>query len=83
MRGRKPKPTHLKLVQGNPGRRPLNKQEAKPRRTVPTCPGHLNAVARREWRRVVPLLAECGLLTEVDRAPRAAYCQAWGRWVEA
>ena len=24
MRGRKPKPTHLKLLDGNPGRRPLN-----------------------------------------------------------
>ena len=30
MRGKKPKPTHLKLITGNPGKRPLNEAEPKP-----------------------------------------------------
>jgi P27 family predicted phage terminase small subunit len=83
MRGRKPKPTHLKLIQGNPSGRPLNKREPKPRPAVPSCPSHLDAVAKAEWRRVVPLLAQCGLLTSIDRAALAAYCQCWARWIEA
>ena len=33
--GRKPKPTHLKLVTGNPGRRPLSAVEAQ---VVPALP---------------------------------------------
>src|SRR5262245_3685380 len=81
--GRRPKPTHLKLLTGNPGRRPLNKGEAKPPPGIPSCPGHLNPVAKREWRRVSRLLAECGLFTEIDRAALAAYCQCYARWVEA
>jgi P27 family predicted phage terminase small subunit len=36
-----------------------------------------------EWRRIAPLLAETGLLTAIDRAALAGYCQAYGRWVEA
>ncbi|MEQ8198694.1 MAG: phage terminase small subunit P27 family, partial [Clostridiaceae bacterium] len=29
-RGRKPKPTAIKVLEGNPGKRPLNKNEPKP-----------------------------------------------------
>jgi len=43
----------------------------------------LNAEGKREWRRIVGILVECGLFTEIDRAALAMYCQAWGRWVEA
>jgi P27 family predicted phage terminase small subunit len=28
-------------------------------------------------------LYKAGLLTHLDRAALAAYCQAWGRWIEA
>lgn len=28
-------------------------------------------------------LAQMGLLSKIDRAALALYCQAWGRWVEA
>jgi P27 family predicted phage terminase small subunit len=43
----------------------------------------LNEEGKREWRRIVVVLLELGLYTEVDRAALAMYCQAWGRWVEA
>jgi phage terminase small subunit len=66
---------------GEPGRRPLNKREPRPRPTLPSCPSHLNPVARREWRRTTPLLHGCGLLTETDRAALAVYCQPWARWL--
>jgi P27 family predicted phage terminase small subunit len=81
--GRKPKPTHLKLVQGTMRKSRRNDREPKPGPGLPPCPDHLTEAAQTEWRRVAPLLAECGLLTTLDRAALAAYCQAWGRWVEA
>jgi P27 family predicted phage terminase small subunit len=82
MRGRKPKPTALKVLSGNPGKRPLP-TEPELVRAIPRCPRHLDGEARREWRRIAGELYEAGLLTRVDRAALAAYCQAWARWVEA
>lgn len=82
-RGRKPKPTHLKLVTGNPGKRALAKREAKPPLSEPTPPPHLCDDAKVEWGRVIGTLVSCGLMTQIDRAALAAYCQAYGRWVQA
>ncbi|SMX45617.1 phage terminase small subunit P27 family [Maliponia aquimaris] len=50
---------------------------------LPRCPDHLSDVARKEWRRLATPMVEAGLLTLADRAALAAYCQAYGRWVEA
>ena len=83
MRGRKPKPTRLKLIAGNPGKRPLNKHEPKPEPKVPTCPAHLCPAAKAEWKRLARELFLLGIVTDLDRAALAAYCQAYGRWAEA
>lgn len=83
--GRKPKPTHLKLLAGNPGHRRINTDEPRPDALdeIPDPPSILTGEARVEWSRIVPKLQKSGLLTEVDIAAIAAYCQAYGRWVEA
>ncbi len=83
MKGRKPTPTHLKLVRGNPGNRPVNKREPKPGGGRPQPPDHLLKEAKLEWRRVAKLLHAIGVLTTLDRAAFAVYCQAYGRWVRA
>jgi P27 family predicted phage terminase small subunit len=83
MAGRKPKPTALKELAGNPGKRALNRREPKPASGLPPCPRHLTGEARKEWRRMGGELARMGVVTAVDRAALAAYCQAWARWVEA
>jgi P27 family predicted phage terminase small subunit len=83
MRGRKPTPTHLKLLHGNPGKRGLNPAEPSPERRAPTCPSHLCPSAKAEWKRLATQLTVLRILTELDRAALAAYCQAYGRWVEA
>jgi hypothetical protein len=36
MRGRKPKPTALRLLEGNPGRRPIRGSEPRPPHSQPT-----------------------------------------------
>jgi P27 family predicted phage terminase small subunit len=82
MKGRKPKPTHLKLVTGNPGRRP-QKVAPEPKSEAPQPPPELTEDALVEWNRVSAELHGLGLLTGVDRAALAAYAQAYGRWAAA
>ena len=83
MRGRKPKPTKLKLLEGNPGKRPLNPAEPVPDAALPDAPAHLDEDARAEWARTAEELNRLGLLTQVDRAAFAGYCAAYGRWAQA
>lgn len=82
-RGRKPKPTALKVLEGNPGKRPLNLNEPKPEKKAPKCPSWLEPEAKKEWRRMSKVLEQIGVLTEVDAAAFAGYCQAYSRWKEA
>ena len=79
----KPTPTALKLLKGNPGKRPLNKLEPRPRLRVPRVPSHLDDAAKVEWYRVVKELKVLGLVSGMDRAALAAYCQSYSRWSEA
>jgi len=81
--GRKPIPNKLKVLMGNPGKRPLNQNEPKPIPIAPKCPGHLDKVAKREWKRVIELLEPLGLINKLNMAALAAYCQIYSRWVEA
>lgn len=82
MAGRRPTPTALKKLAGNPGKRALNNSEPKPA-GIPTCPRHLDKEAKAEWRRISGELLTLGLLTLIDRAALAGYCAAWSRWVAA
>lgn len=68
MVGRKPKPTALKRLQGNPGKRPLNDREPKPprARSVRVPKGRLPADGQRLWRALAPVLQEMGVLSEGD-----------------
>jgi P27 family predicted phage terminase small subunit len=77
------KPNAIKKLEGNPGKRPLNENEPVPGTSRPRCPAHLNIPAQTEWKRIVPQLEALGLITQLDRAALAAYCQAYGRWIEA
>jgi len=82
-RGPAPQPTNIRLLHGNPSKRTFNKREPQPRRERPSCPRWLKGEARKEWQRVIPELDRLRLLTVVDRAALATYCQAWSRYVEA
>lgn len=83
MRTRPAKPTHLKLIEGNPGKRKLNANEPKPEPELPLPPSFLSAEAKEEWWRVATELYQLKLLTGLDRAALAAFCQAYGRWQQA
>jgi P27 family predicted phage terminase small subunit len=76
MRGRKPKPTVIKELQGNPGRRPLPTNEPKFTSGIGDVPGWLDARAREVWELVASELGGLGMLQRVDSASLASYCQA-------
>ena len=50
--GRKPKPTAMKELEGNPGKRKLNKKEPMPGKGMPDCPKWLLPDAQEEWKRL-------------------------------
>ena len=82
-RGPLPKPYALRLLEGNPGKRSLNLADViNPKVEVPTAPKHLGRDARKEWARITPLLEELGLISGLDRAALALYCDAVGRLSE-
>lgn len=82
-RGPLPKPTALKALEGNAGKRPLDLTAGvNPKIEIPTPPRHLGKEARKEWLRITPLLEELGLISGLDRAALALYCQAAGRLAE-
>ena len=81
--GRKPKPTAIKELEGNPGKRALNKNEPRPEKKAPRCPTWLEAEAKKEWKRLAKQMELLGILTEMDMTAFAGYCQSYARWKEA
>ncbi len=86
--GRRPHPTRLKVVRGNPGKRPLNTREPQPAAATDAFdapPAELagDVAALVEWARVAPMLRACGLVTEAERSALTALCQQWSRYLEA
>jgi len=82
-RGRPPKPTRVKELTGNPGKRPLSRKEPKPTARVPKCPDWLDGEAKKKWKELVPELSRLKLLTIVDGDALATYCQAWAEFRQA
>ena len=82
-RGPAPKPTRLKLLEGNPGKRALPKNEPRPELGAPDMPEWLPEDAKDEWQRVAPELSRLGLLARIDGTSLAAYCEAFSRWKQA
>lgn len=84
MAGRKPKPTQLKIMEGNPGRRPLNENEPLPKKLemLPAPQDWLLPESIDEWNRIGQELIDIGVLTVADISTFAAYCQCWGRYLQ-
>jgi len=88
MRGRKPRSTEQKRLDGNAGKRPLNDREPQPPvvdETFDVPPTELDGlvVASAEWRRLAPMLRRCRQVTDADRAALVALCVEWDRYIEA
>lgn len=72
----RPIPTRLKIVRGNPGKRPINENEPEPKRGIPEMPEYLWAfpIAVKEWERESRILDEMGVLTEADASTLGVRC---------
>lgn len=76
----KPQPTAIKQARGNPGKRPLNKNEPQPSKEMPQCPEKLSAAARSYWQKLAPEAWCVGVLTRMDAAAFGRYCSALADW---
>jgi phage terminase small subunit len=83
LRGPKPKPSALKLIAGNPGKRPMNAAEPAFEPAGTPAPDWLSDEAQAVWERVAPCLEVNGLLTKPDVDALATYCDVVGQYVEA
>ncbi|MBI5951887.1 MAG: phage terminase small subunit P27 family [Chloroflexi bacterium] len=83
MRGRKPKPTEIKKLAGNPGKRALNRAEPRPRVVLPRASSHLSDEEKSKWKLLVKELHPLGLLTSLDLDALERYCVLYVRWVKA
>lgn len=83
MPGPPPKPTKLKRLEGNPGKRKLNTAEPEPAVECPEPPAILRGEAGLEWVRITQLLTELGLIARTDLAVLTTYCVAWGEFLES
>lgn len=66
MPGRKPKPTALKILQGNPGHHPLRKHEPEPRKGIPAAPIGWDEKANATYAALAAQLNAMGVLTDAD-----------------
>lgn len=82
-RGPKPQPTTLKVLHGNPGKRPLNDAEPQPRACLPPCPGHLTGLARAQWNILGEMLYRNRVMTEQDAICLELLCLSYVEHVEA
>ena len=83
MAGRKPLPTHLKLVKGTVRPHRLNKDEPKPAVAIPDAPAHLDERAKAKFSVMAEMLARHGVMTELDTGALSRYVVVWCRWVDA
>ncbi len=82
MIGRRPKPTEIRRLEGNPGRRPLNDNEPQIESELPPCPEHLSDRAKTVWQELGAELAACGVLTRLDATALELLCSSYALYLE-
>jgi P27 family predicted phage terminase small subunit len=75
MRGRRPKPTQIKELEGNPGKRKLNRHEPRPEGDLFAAPQWMSESQHEGWAYAVTH-APHGLLKQLDRSILAIWVVA-------
>ncbi|KXV33082.1 terminase [Gluconobacter thailandicus] len=83
MKGRKPKPAHLRVVTGNAGKRALPEDGLRLKSEAAPPPDYLDEDGQSAWNRLVPVLVERGIFTLLDHDALAQYCATYSRWLRA
>ncbi|ECF2367701.1 phage terminase small subunit P27 family [Salmonella enterica subsp. enterica serovar Mountpleasant] len=77
MAGRRPKPTRLKVVAGNPGKREINENEPLPAREIPPVPEHLTDWGKVAWGKLTELLDDMEVITIADGLALERLCDVY------
>ena len=80
MPGPSGKPTLLKALQGNPGKRKLNKREPSPAKQPAVKPAWIQRLAEEQWDIYWPIVSAWGFGTETDRMALEALCVSYAEW---
>lgn len=83
LRGSAPEPTAPTLHRGNPVKRPLSQSEPQPLLLSPGCTAQLDALVKKEWRRLAKILTRMRVLTRADGVALASLDQAWRTMMKA
>jgi len=79
MRGRKPKPTAIRLLEGS---RITRREPNAPRgKLVP--PDHLSDIAKQAWQQAVKILNDIGVLSTADAFALELFCESYAAYREA
>jgi len=81
-RGRKPTPTHIKILRGTRKSR-VNDAEPSPPPGLPEPPDHLDSLAKDEWARMVAILGHMGIISKAEGPALTLYCEAYSKWLRA
>lgn len=73
--GRRPNPTSLKVLRGNPGQRKLNENEPLPPSGDVVKPSTLSGAAGVVWDRLAPVCIAMGTLTSADLESFKRLCE--------
>src|SRR5256885_17271769 len=74
-RGTLPTPTKIRILNGNPSRRPLPCNEPQFAPGVPHCPTGMSSGGRKQWDCLVGEMANAGVLRLVDAGALAMLCE--------
>ena len=83
--GPRPMPSRLKIITGNPGKRPLNEDEPQPDALDDfSPPDHIenDELAVRKWDEAAQVLCDMQVMTIADRETLARYCLVWSHWMQ-
>ena len=83
VKGRKPKPAALKILDGsakvNPGL--VNQHEPEPSGSRPVVPATMSPEAKKAWKDLVGWLDGMGLLTSTDQHAMRRYAEGWADYL--
>lgn len=76
------KPTALRLLQGNPGKRAINKDEPQPQNDLGEAPEELSEGAKKVWSYVLDE-SPPGVVKSTDAAELVLFCVAFDIYLQA
>jgi P27 family predicted phage terminase small subunit len=83
MKGRKPKPTAFRLIEGNREHRTIHAElEPTPGKCAPPMPHGLTKPAKKHWKYLIKHLTEMGTIGESDQGAIMAAAVAYGQTCE-